>query len=195
MHPRLVFFLVLVTSVPAIAANPFPGAAEALVFPVLCFLVFFVPLLLVTIKAINVKNVACRVREAASPYPWRELAPSILIFVLCFILWGFNIPRRAVFAVSLSGFEEIVRSGKPPGDSQHDLHQSAGAYTIDSYANDERGGLYFCTATGGDGLGPDMKSYGFVLHPNGTGTPYGNARYKLSHMFGDWYSFEASDDY
>ena len=60
---------------------------------------------------------------------------------------------------------------------------------------DSRGGLYFRTLSAGDGLGPDVISYGFCYRPNSEGLPFGAACYSLSRLSHDWYSFAASNDY
>jgi hypothetical protein len=78
--------------------------------------------------------------------------------------------------------------GKPLG---HRL----GFYSVDRYAADPRGGAYFRTHAGPDGIGPDTMSYGFAHRPNPEGSPFGRAGYHLSHVVGDWYVFSASNDY
>ena len=77
------------------------------------------------------------------------------------------------------------------------LHSFApsGAYHLIEYAADPRGGVYFVTGQGGDGSGPDTTSYGFVYQPNSQGSPFGRKYYNPVHLFGDWYMFEASDDF
>jgi hypothetical protein len=75
------------------------------------------------------------------------------------------------------------------------LGKQVGPYHVDRYGADKRGGVYFRTATGPDGIGPDRMSYGFAFRPNGEGTPFGNAHYRRRHLFGDWYVFAASDDW
>jgi hypothetical protein len=74
------------------------------------------------------------------------------------------------------------------------LGQRLGVYSVDRYAADPRGGIYFRTHAGPDGIGPDTMSYGFAFWPNREGTPFGKAGYGLSHMVGDWYCFSASND-
>ncbi len=70
-----------------------------------------------------------------------------------------------------------------------------GVYYVDRYAADPRGGVYFRTHAGPDGIGPDTMSYGFAYKPNPKGTPFGRAGYHLSHVTGNWYVFSASNDY
>jgi hypothetical protein len=35
-------------------------------------------------------------------------------------------------------------------------------------------------------------SYGFSYRPNRAGSPFGDRKYALFHVVGDWYSFQAS---
>lgn len=65
---------------------------------------------------------------------------------------------------------------------------------MDRYGTDGRGGVYFRTATGPDGIGPDRLSFGFAFRPNAEGSLFGDARYELGHLFGEWYWFAVSDD-
>jgi hypothetical protein len=76
-----------------------------------------------------------------------------------------------------------------------ELERQIGPYWVDRYGTDRRGGVYFRTHTGPDGIGPDQMSYGFAFQPNDQGTPFGNAGYQFRHLFGDWYVFAASDDW
>ena len=75
------------------------------------------------------------------------------------------------------------------------LDRRLGVYRVDQYAADPRGGVYFRTHAGADGLGPDAMSYGFAFRPNREGSPFGNAGYRLFRMTGDWYGFSASNDW
>jgi hypothetical protein len=116
------------------------------------------------------------------------------MFVTLALLW-LNVPQRVVFASCCSELETLAnkvlteRSFEQHGDLQ------AGPYRVDAYAGDERGGVFFRTRAGPDGIGPDTTSYGFAFRPNTEGTPFGNAHYQRRHLFGDWYAFAASDDW
>jgi len=69
-----------------------------------------------------------------------------------------------------------------------------GVYDVDRYAADPRGGVYFRTHFGVDGIQPDITSSGFAYRPNPEGTPFGSAGYHYSQIDGDWYVFSASTD-
>jgi len=117
-----------------------------------------------------------------------------LMFAAIGLLW-FHVPQRAVFAFcssTLRGLVEIPATDKFRGEN---LGRRVGPYRIDRYGADRRGGVFFRTNTGPDGIGPDEMSYGFAFRPNVEGTPFGNARYRRRHLFGDWYAFAVSDDW
>jgi hypothetical protein len=104
------------------------------------------------------------------------------------------IPLRIAFRLSQLAFEAAVAEaplseygGESPG-------RRFGIYSIDRYAEDPRGGVYFRVGTGPAGIGPNLMSYGFVRHPNPIGSPFGRSGYRTSHLRGDWHIFEASDD-
>ena len=67
-----------------------------------------------------------------------------------------------------------------------------GAYHVDRLATDARGGVYFQTRSGPDGFYTSRMKYGFSLRPNQAGCPFGDEKYQLSHVVGDWYAFQAS---
>ena len=75
------------------------------------------------------------------------------------------------------------------------LSARLGIYSVDSCQIDPRGGVYFRTFQGADGIGPDTMSHGFVFKPNAAGTPFGRAGYRYSRLIGHWYTFAASNDY
>jgi hypothetical protein len=128
---------------------------------------------------------------ATSSRRWGLWSAAVMFGTMA--LLGFRVPQRLVFALSCSGFEEPVNAD--PAEAFHlQSGRRVGPYWVDRYAADERGGVYFRTHTGPDGIGPDLMSYGFAFCPNQQGSPFGNTRYRYWHLFGDWYAFEASDD-
>jgi hypothetical protein len=91
-------------------------------------------------------------------------------------------------------FQRYAAAAPPSGSEDEALGRWLGAYFVDRYAADPRGGIYFRTHSGPDGIGPDTMSYGFAYQPNSEGTPFGEAGYRYSRMAGDWYCFSASND-
>jgi hypothetical protein len=108
------------------------------------------------------------------------------------------VPRRIAFAASRPAFEQLLpqAAAAPAAAGQTTpLNRWVGAYPVDHYAADRRGGVYFRVHTGRDGIGPDQMSYGFAHQPNDAGSPFGSAGYRVFPLGGGWYWFRASDDW
>lgn len=125
---------------------------------------------------------------------WRWYILSPIVVALSIVLIRYGIPRRIGFLLSRSAFERLIATAPVSRYEGEPLGQRLGLFDVDRYAADPRGGVYFRTHAGPDGIGPDTMSYGFAFRPNREGTPFGKAGYGLSHMGGDWYCFSASND-
>jgi hypothetical protein len=119
-----------------------------------------------------------------------KFAPSMIAIV---VFLYFQVPLRVAFLFSRPAFDRAVTYSREWWDKKASAR--LGIYTVDSCCIDPRGGVYFRTFQGVDGISPDTMSHGFVFKPNPTGTPFGRAGYQYSHLIGDWYSFAASNDY
>ena len=122
-----------------------------------------------------------------------NVAIAILIPILTLIVTG--VSRHVGFSLSRPAFDHQVAKAPISRYGGEALGRFMGVYSVDRSAADPRGGVYFRTHAGPDGIGPDTMSYGFAFRPNREGTPFGKARYHLSHVVGDWYLFWASNDY
>jgi hypothetical protein len=131
-----------------------------------------------------------------TPMPRRRpiLFPSSVL-ILCVVLILTGIPRRVAFLLSRPAFQRHVATAPASEYEGEALGRFVGVYYVDRYAADPRGGVYFRTHAGADGIGPDTMSYGFAYRPNPQGTPFGRAGYNCSRIVGDWYAFSASDDW
>jgi len=98
--------------------------------------------------------------------PLRSIIVAPLLVVATFALLLFYVPRRATFAACRSAFDRQLSSPPSVGASAVPLDRWLGIYHVDEWASDQRGGVYFRTGTGPDGIGPDTMSYGFVYRPN-----------------------------
>jgi hypothetical protein len=125
----------------------------------------------------------------------RGIVISSALSILCFVLIRTGIPRRAAFQISRPMFERHLATAPASEYDGKPLGRFVGVYYVDRYAADPRGGVYFRTHEGADGIGPDTTSYGFAFRPNRQGTPFGRARYTWSRIADDWYVFSASNDY
>jgi hypothetical protein len=120
---------------------------------------------------------------------------SIAVLILSFGLILNGIPSQVAYVLSRPAFQRFAATAVASEHNSEALGRWLGVYFVDRYAADPRGGVYFRTHAGADGIGPDTTSYGFALRPNPEGTPFGRAGYHYTHVVGDWYVFAASDDF
>jgi hypothetical protein len=125
----------------------------------------------------------------------RGVVLAVLILVLSFASILTGTPRRAALLLSRPAFQRYIATAPATANEGEPLNRFLGVYHVDRYAAAPRGGVYFRTHAGPDGIGPDTMSYGFAYKPNRQGTPFGRADYRLSRIVGDWYAFMASNDY
>jgi hypothetical protein len=126
---------------------------------------------------------------------WRPILISAFIVIVSVILIATGFPKRVAFRISRASLQRHVATAPVSEYESEAMGRWLGVYYVDRYAADPRGGVYFRTHAGADGIGPDTMSYGFAFRPNPKGTPFGNAHYRLFRMGGDWYIFSASNDY
>ena len=133
--------------------------------------------------------------SAKSPVSHRRwFIVSMAILIVNFVLILSGIPRKLAFVLSRPAFQRYADTTPVSEYDGEAVGRLFGVYYVDLYAADLRGGVYFRTHAGPDGIGPDTMSYGFVYRPNPKGTPFGNSGYRYSHVVGDWYCFSASND-
>jgi hypothetical protein len=122
----------------------------------------------------------------------RRLVPAALLVALnCGFLW-WGAPRRLAFSHARSAFETSAATAPPAYAGSGRFDRQLGVYHVDRLATDPRGGVYFRTRSGPDGFGANTISYGFSCRPNRVGSPFGDQKYALAHVVGDWYAFQAS---
>jgi hypothetical protein len=122
----------------------------------------------------------------------RHAAAALMLALNCGLLW-WGAPRRLAFLYARPAFEALVAKAPPAFSGGGRVERRLGVYHIDRLAADPRGGVYFRTRSGPDGLYTNTMSYGFSHRPNRAGSPFGDGKYTLSHITGDWYAFQASD--
>jgi hypothetical protein len=103
------------------------------------------------------------------------------------------LPQRLTFFACRNQFDRVIVDLDVLPRSQ--VERWFGLYYVHGYDTDSRGGTYFQTYQGTDGIGPDILTSGFAWKPNREGSPYGNSQYSIQWLFGNWYSFSASDDW
>ena len=126
---------------------------------------------------------------------WKQVGIAAAVFMATGVAIVFYLPRRVAFACSRSAFEALADQATESRVGGQPLDQWLGVFHVDRYAADPRGGVYFRVYQGGDGIGPDTLSSGFVHHPNRVGSPFGAARYATHPLGGGWYWFMASNDW
>jgi hypothetical protein len=119
-------------------------------------------------------------------------AATLLLVISCGFLW-WDVPRRLAFLPTRGAFESCLAGAPAAYSSDHKFDRRFGMYHVDRLATDPRGGIYFRTRSSPDGFHASTMSYGFSHQPNPSGSPFGDEKYTLAHVVGDWYSFQASE--
>jgi hypothetical protein len=131
---------------------------------------------------------------AGSPIRTRSILAAPVIMFITFELLLSYVPRKIAFLAVRNQFSSYL-AGAPVSNFQgKPFGRRIGIYAVDTWAADPRGGVYFRTGTGPDGIGPDLMSYGFAFQPNPQGSPYGRSRYTIRPLGAGWYWFTVSDD-
>lgn len=129
------------------------------------------------------------------PRQRRSAAVALVCLATTPLLLLTQTPRRLVFRQHLPEFEALLPQAPPPGNrAVVPLNADLTIYWIDQWGADARGGTYFRTLSGRDNGRADRRSFGFAYKPNPDGCPFGNERYELHPLTGDWYSFAATDE-
>ena len=189
----VVFGLTITGGVGLLGLAVWPGLLENVVFSLL--ICAWLPLLGVWFLLLVGLGLRDFVSKLVAPGNrcWWGAASAMFMFGTIGLL-RFHVPQRITFAFCYSDLRELVDKA-PTVETGQEIGRQVGPYWVDRYAAHPRGGVYFRTATGPDGIGPDTTSYGFAFRPNDIGTPFGWAHYQVVHLFSDWYVFSASDDY
>ncbi|AFY56464.1 hypothetical protein Riv7116_4024 [Rivularia sp. PCC 7116] len=188
IESKILIFITITVCIAILAISIYPGALGSLFFALLLVSIICIPIFIVVgifaLIVLGRRGLFSKVNIS-----WRLVRAISGIVLLSCILLQFYIPRRLAFLASKSAFEQIIASGKTASNRQ------LGLYKIDKYAVDSGGGKYFRVKTIGNGFSPDVTSYGFVYQPNRKASPFGNANYQVFNLYGNWYWFEASNDY
>jgi hypothetical protein len=129
------------------------------------------------------------------PRPGRRrwFATAALLLVLnSYLLWG-GVPRRLAFLHAQPAFRASLAAAPPAHAGGERFDRRLGVYYVDRFAADLRGGIYFRTRSSPDGFYTHRMTYGFCYRPNSEGSPFGDGKYALAHVVGEWYAFQASE--
>ena len=191
---RVVFGLTVVGAIGLLGLAVWPGLLEDVILgiPLFCVSLPLLTFWFVMLVALGFRDLAS-VRETRSRrHRWGILSAGIMFSTIALLY--LHVPQRIAFAFCYADLQELVDNAPADEFRGKEIGRQIGPYRVDRYGADQRGGVFFRTATGPDGIGPDQMSYGFAFRPNGKGSLFGNSRYSQRHLFGDWYVFAASDD-
>ncbi|HEX3149970.1 MAG TPA: hypothetical protein VHR66_17970 [Gemmataceae bacterium] len=136
-----------------------------------------------------------RSRQTEKSIQRGSVAAMLLLLASTPTLLWFDVPRRLVFCYHASEFESLLSDAPLPANRAIvPLNANLSVYWVDQWGTDSRGGTYLRTMSGRADGKADRRSFGFVHKPNAVGSPFGDDRYELRHLTGDWYSFSATDD-
>lgn len=193
---RVLLWVLLAITIAAamlvLGLSAWPGLLGDLVLWSIVFLLICSPLvaLMAVVFAIMVYR---RYRQGRlSPFPKCEAVAIPIIMAAALTLLVLQVPLRVAFLLSQSAFEQAVAAAPT---SPHGGGTRLGLYKVDEFAAAPCGGVFFRVYAAPDGISPDTMSYGFAYQPNPQTTPFGTAHYSVSHLWGDWYTFEASNDW
>jgi hypothetical protein len=192
---RILFWITLIGAVILLALSSIQPAAVSflLTFPFACATIPLLGVWGLLLFAFFLNDLVNQFDPELRRYRWGFWTVGVV--VLTALLGWFHIPARIVFSFYQDEFQALAAAENlPPNRDRQQIDRAIGPYHVDEYAADPEGGVYFRTATGPDGIGPDQFSYGFAYQPNNHQTPFGRSRYQLDHLFGDWFVFEVSND-
>jgi hypothetical protein len=185
---RVVNLLTIFGGIGLLTLSLWPG------FLIGCFLLLAYPLIFI----LGLFWLFLVIRAAPKPWgrgiaiPLRQILIAPILVCTTYALLRYYVPRRIAFRVHLIQFENQLPAASATTQPVQ-LNRWLGIYRVDEIRHDPRGGVYFRTGIGSDGI--DQMSYGFVHRPNQQGTPFGRKLYIYRRLTADWYWFQASDDY
>jgi hypothetical protein len=191
---RVVFALTVLGGVGLLTLAVWPGMVEVVVcgFPFGCGCLVALAAWSLLLFGLALADLFDRPDPPARRRWWGVRSAAVMFATLGLLV--LHVPQRVAFAFCAADLRPLADAA-PDGDiGGVGLGRSVGPYQVDRYGADGRGGVFFRTATGPDGIGPDQMSYGFAFRPNGQGSPFGGSSYRLSHLFGEWYAFSVSND-
>lgn len=188
---RAWFFITSLWGIIVVSLSVWPGQHDEFVNVLICLPLHLIWLATPVYLALH-DFLYAKDRNVALVRSWGARS-FIVMFVINVIIVA-NIPMLIGFGISRSDFDSFISGRQVQYCRVTDLDRMLGIYFVDSYCFDERGGVYFRTATGPYGLTSGSVSYGFAFRPNSVGCPYGPDEYRIEHLFGEWYYFESVVD-
>src|SRR5262249_54511241 len=109
----------------------------------------------------------------------RRLAAAALGLASHVGLLRWAVARPLAFLPARPAFDVLVAAAPRARAESAGLDRRLGVYQVDRIAADPRGGVYFRTRSGPDGLYVGRMNYGFAYRPNPAGSPFGDDKYSL----------------
>jgi len=192
-HMAVILGVAIAITFLLLPVNVYPGLPSELAFLALISSPFWLPLVCISLWAYA--NMYRQAPELLGPRPGRRrwFATAALVLVLnCFLLWC-GAPRWLAFLHARPAFQASLATPPPAHAGGERFDRRLGMYYVDRFARDLRGGIYFRTRFSPDGFYTHRMTYGFCHQPNREGSPFGDGKYVLVHVVGDWYAFQASE--
>jgi hypothetical protein len=151
----MIFGTAILLGTGLIAASVYPGHAAHLALFLAILSAPFVAALMLGSFAYGFRRDQHRAIEALG-----QFALPVSVLALCAILAVSGLPRRVAFWASLRSFRSAFESLQQAGDTggRLKLNRRIGAWRVDRYGIDPRGGMFFRTGAGFT-LGPDGMHY------------------------------------
>jgi hypothetical protein len=186
----LILHVAVVISCILLALSIYPGLLSELVFFGLISSPFWLPTLCISLWVYV--DMAHQVPDdIALPSSRRLRLVAGGLLVLNGVLHWYGVPRHLGFLHSRPAFEALVAAAPHGFAGLETVNRSAGVYRVHRCAADFSGGVYFATHAGTDGFRSGRMTHGFSYRPNPVGSPFGDEKYRLYHILGDWYAFQA----
>jgi len=191
---RVIFGLTVIGGIGLLWLAVWPGMIEDAVFgfPLFCLSLPVLGFWFLMLIGLAVRDIISRPEKAGRRQWWGALSAGIMFGTLG--LLGLHVPQRISFSFCHTDLRNLVDTAPVEEFRGTELGRRVGPYKVDRYGADPRGGVFFRTAGGPDGIGPNQMSYGFAFRPNREGSPFGDSNYRVRHLFDDWYVFAVSDD-
>jgi hypothetical protein len=171
----------------------YPGFVSEVSFFAAITSPFWVPTALLSFWAFaDVERETAGLFEPPPRWRKRRFIAALIIVLNCVLTWC-GVPCRLAFLYSRPAFEPLIAAAPPPYSGGAMIERQIGFYHVDRVTADPRGGIYFRTRSGRDGFHSSATSYGFAYQPNEAGSPFGDEKYALLRLSGEWYLFQARE--
>ncbi len=194
----VLYSLLAILSVFCLSEDLWPHKFHFSLVLVLPLFILILPVLLAAfiLCAVSIHSI-CRSKGRSRLFLILHLLFFVFASVFVIYLNISQTPSKIAFNANRDDFEKHLKDPPTADESLFGfpLEERIGPWSVESYASDEKDGIYFVYGKRGEGMGIDTMVYGITYRPDPKGTPYGAARYQLTEIEDDWYVFKASNDW